>query len=358
MRALSGRTAILVVMMLASAGCRSGGSGWSWNRKKSSDELAAKADPTLPSAGATPVDYASPEFSSAAAAQGTASAFAAPAGASPEASPYANQAGYTPPASPYGAATQTPAGAAGAGPTAMQQQGSYADAYGAAAPPAAAPATAYPATAAPSAYQPGSTAATGADPHSAQDPYGTSPSQASPAADHYGAAAASSAPSPYDAPPAQPPVADPAAAYTADARYGSPAAAPTAQPEQAAAGGYGAAPTSPASADPYGAPSASPAVAEAPAAGGYQPGSTNYAPGQTGYSPPGVAPYTVPAEPNVVAQRKDPYYRPGGTSDYATGGKTPTAVADRYSNSTSAYSQPNPYMPADGSQSPSKGYTQ
>src|SRR5262249_11343996 len=65
-----------------------------------------------------------------------------------------------------------------------------------------------------------------------------------------------------------------------------------------------------ASGDPAGA-----AATEQPAGDRYQPGSTNYNPGQTGYAPPGVQPYQTPAQPNVSSgSRRDPYYRPGGTS--------------------------------------------
>lgn len=54
----------------------------------------------------------------------------------------------------------------------------------------------------------------------------------------------------------------------------------------------------------------------------YVPGDTGYRPGHTGYDPPGVAEYQVPAATNAVqaasqrAVRRDPLYRPGGTSDY------------------------------------------
>jgi hypothetical protein len=66
----------------------------------------------------------------------------------------------------------------------------------------------------------------------------------------------------------------------------------------------------------------------------------------------------MPAEPNVVANRPDPHYRPGGTGDYVSPVQPATAVADRYSNPTSAYSQESPYLKQDGSNSPSKGYVQ
>ncbi len=88
----------------------------------------------------------------------------------------------------------------------------------------------------------------------------------------------------------------------------------------------------------------------------YNPGSSEYDPGNTGYSPPGVPEYQSPAPPNAVAARKDPYYRPGGTTDYVPPGQTPTATADRYNNPAEAYSQGNPYLAPDGSNSPARGY--
>ena len=181
------------------------------------------------------------------------------------------------------------------------------------------------------------------------------PSQTAPPADHYGSAPPPTS-NPYAAPAA--PTADPAAAaYTADNRYANPYAG-AAQPEQAAADHYGAQQ----SADPYGTgnPAAPPAAppAAAPPAGGYQPGTSSYTPGDTGYSPPGVPKYEMPAQPNVIANRSDPHYRPGGTGDYLGGAPTATATADRYNNPAAAYSQGSPYMAPDGSNSPSKGYTQ
>ncbi len=60
---------------------------------------------------------------------------------------------------------------------------------------------------------------------------------------------------------------------------------------------------------------------------------------------------------NTVASapRKDPYYRPGGTSDYIPATRTPAATADRYNNPAVGYSHEDPYMPADASKSPATG---
>jgi hypothetical protein len=338
MRAMTAQTAIVLATVLALVGCRSGGSGWSWNRKNSDAPLAKSADPALPSAGAAPTtDYASSAYSSATAPQVEAgSAFAAPPAASYEGAPYpgATAAAMT----PYGAPPATTPVADPAATAAMPQQGAYSNAYGT--PPAAAPA-AYPATGA-TAYPAPQTAQASptANPYAGADAYGAAANYGTPPADQYGSAAAPPA-NPYDTGAA--PVADPAPYPSTSETY------PGAQPEQVAANQYGAQQPG---ADPYGVPDAPPAAA------GYQPGSTSYDPGNTGYSPPGVPPYEMPAQPNVVASRKAPYFRPGGTSDYVPPTQSPTAVADRYSNPAAAYSQPSPYAPSDGSQSPAQGYTQ
>jgi hypothetical protein len=125
-----------------------------------------------------------------------------------------------------------------------------------------------------------------------------------------------------------------------------------AQPEQAVADGYGA-PSQ--SGDPS-TPEASSSYAGDP----YRPGSTEYNPGQTGYSPPGVPQYQMAGQPNVVStERKDPYYRPGGTSDFSptTGAQTPTASAsapaDRYNTPPIGQDHADPYAPAGGYQATS-----
>ncbi len=136
------RFAVVVATVLAIAGCRSGSSGWTWGRKKSSTAMA-DADPTLPSTGAAPSNYATP-YTSAAAAQGT-SAFAAP-GAPPAAAPGAYD------GTPYPDQIAGAAGAPGAAGGAMAQQGPYSQSYGQ--PPAAAqPPGAYPSTSTPYASQ-------------------------------------------------------------------------------------------------------------------------------------------------------------------------------------------------------------
>jgi hypothetical protein len=335
MRAMLWPVAVVLCATLATSGCRSGGSGWSWNRK-SDALLASKNDPPLPSAAAS--GSVAPAFAATnagGAAVGGTSAFAAPG--SQEGSPYpAATAGYTPPAaSPYASHD-----ASQAAPAVAAQQGSYAATYGAAV--GATPPSAYPSTGTPDAYQPPAAATAAANPYGAPDPYAT------PAADPYGA-------------PHPPADAAPAAAYTADNRYANPYVAPPAQPEQTAADHYGAQQAG----DPYAAPAASPvAPPETTGPTHYQPGSTSYVPGDTGYNPPGVpkyespvGKYEVPQQPNVIAKRADPHYRPGGTSDYL-GGAHATATADRYNNPAAGYSAPSPYMAPDGSNSPAKGVLQ
>lgn len=51
----------------------------------------------------------------------------------------------------------------------------------------------------------------------------------------------------------------------------------------------------------------------------FRPGDTKYEPGKNGYNPPGAPAYGVPYKKNAaqgVYDRRDPFYRPGGTSDY------------------------------------------
>lgn len=341
MRAFSARFAIVVATVSAVAGCRSGGgSPWGFGRKSTDPTVTGHAEPQLPSANATSPGYGSSYTASTA--PGSTSAFSEPAGAAP----YPGQpTGYT------GMPT-TPGAMPGAAPanyaanTAVPQQGPYNENYGQ--PPAGSaqpyPTTGYPATSTPNGYQAGGQmGAAGAPPHAA-DPYVNAGPYA--AADGgYGAppadnAAPSGSPSnngPYQAD-------DPNASggyRTADSRYG--AADPyVAQPEQSAADRYGA------SSEPQ-TPNAPPASSTSREP--YRPGSTGYHPGQTGYSPPGVPTYQVPAPPNVVSTpRTDPYYRPGGTSDYAptTGAttpsaRTPSASTDRYNTPPIGYGQANPY---------------
>ncbi len=113
---------------------------------------------------------------------------------------------------------------------------------------------------------------------------------------------------------------------SSDGQYGNDRySTDSSQPEQATADRY---------ADSSAEPAVQPAAEQAGSGGDrYQP-SSSYNPGQTGYSPPGVAPYQTPAQPNTVpSPRRDPYYRPGGTSDYSTGAVVPaaaTTAAERY----------------------------
>jgi hypothetical protein len=75
------------------------------------------------------------------------------------------------------------------------------------------------------------------------------------------------------------------------------------------------------------------------ASGAYQPGNTGYNPGNTGYSPPGVEPYqTAAVDAGAASARRDPYYRPGSTSDYLPS-STSQATApsgDRYGTPATA----------------------
>jgi hypothetical protein len=93
-------------------------------------------------------------------------------------------------------------------------------------------------------------------------------------------------------------------------------------------------------ADRYANPGDGAATSDASTSTAYQPGATGYNPGQTGYAPPGVEPYQVPGQANVVQPtRRNPYYRPGGTGDYVSTGGTGTpaaSTADRYASPPSS----------------------
>jgi len=325
MPAALARTAILAMVLLVLSGCRSGAGGsgrsWGFGRKNAaqSADAAAMSAPQLPSTGATP-GVTPPNAYDASAApggyydQGTGPGFQG----AQQGAPATNAGGYVAagaaaPAA-YGAPPDGyPAGnSATAGYTAAAvapQAGPYSEAY-----PQAAPEHAAGAGAAPPAYP-----STAVNPPGAPQSYpSTQMVPGAPQVDHYGGAN---------------PAADPNAAQyqTADNRnaasYG---AAP--QAEQAAADRYSAA--------NQGAPDPQSAVDGGAAAERYQPGATNYQPGNTGYSPPGVAPYQPVAEPNVVSTpRRNPYYRPGTTSDYL-----PSSNAQ--SQPAAGGNQANPSWPA------------
>lgn len=340
MRALSPRIVIVVATVLAIAGCRTSGSGWGFGRKNTSQTMSGPSEPQLPSASATPPNYGSSDNTAAAPAGG--SPFADPAAqAAYQAAPYPGQPGgypMAPPATgaPYGG-TPAPAPTNYAAETTAPQQGPYAESYGQ---PPAGPAQAYaaggyPTTATPEAYQPSG------QPQSA--PPAADPSAGAGAYVGAGAAPAN----PYQATPPPPGSYDAgsggyqsadasssAGNQGADGRYG--AADPyAAQTEQSAADRYGAA----GQADPSATASSTPGEP-------YRPGSTGYNPGQTGYSPPGVPPYQVPAQANVVSTaRKNPYYRPGGTTDYTSSdaARTATAPTDRYGTPAIGQGHADPY---------------
>jgi hypothetical protein len=342
--------AIVAITILAISGCRSGTSYSPWNLgwgKKSSSGGAAphasEAGPQLPSANAAPPNYGSTAQQSAtpgypdtganayppasypgqpAGYNGVQSAGIANAGAA--GMPNATTPGY--PAMPNTAPASATA----------PQSGPYNESYGPGAPdhPAGAGAAGY-----------------NLPPNGQGTPY--------PPASAYGQAAPSQN-------PASPASADPYASSTpASAGVTSPA---DAYPTAPSGGAYGSAPSDPyanqspggsrpadryaaegaqpeaAAADRYAAATNEPATSAAPPADRYQPGNTGYNPGQTGYSPPGVPPYQMPTQPNVVSTpRRDPYYRPGATSDYAPGAASSmatTPAADRYGAPAATASDP------------------
>jgi hypothetical protein len=373
------RTAIVAATIMILSGCRSGtsnsGWNWGWNRKNaaSNPSLSNPPGPQLPSASATPPGYA-PGYS-ATAQQGGASGYVeqpAAAGSAYPATGYPGQpAGYNNAASapggiPNAAAPGTNYGAPQSSATPnygapannlAPQNGPYTETYGQAAGQSGTtpnaygpPSGAYPTSGAPTApYQaPGtqipaysgqttpSYPATPAYPATAVDPNAVPP-----AAGNYG----------NPAPPAGGSYGTPA-----DNRYSSDQNVPsTAPPEPAPANGYAATPSE--SATVNGAASSGP-----PAAERYQPGNTGYTPGNTGYSPPGVAPYQMPAQPNLVStgERKDPYYRPGGTSDYVPGGGTRVASSAATATAPQAdrYGAPATGAPADPYSQPPGGASQ
>jgi hypothetical protein len=93
----------------------------------------------------------------------------------------------------------------------------------------------------------------------------------------------------------------------------------------------------------------------------YKPGASDYTPGNTGYNGPRSydANPAMPAQgaPAGVEQRKDPGYRPGGTSDYLPAGRVGGAAGAGFStsmNSTPAKSSTGGVVTA-GYQQPSSG---
>ena len=338
MRATIARCAIVAATVLVLSGCRSGAnsSGWTWGRKNppAGTALDPNSGPQLPSASATPPNYA-PAYSNATTPP-VATGYPNPAGAvNPyQATPYAGQ--------PAGFNNAVPGGAT---PGVGAPAGSYAAVPGGGAPYGGAPAGSVAPQTGPYNENYGQPAATGsaygAVPDAAnayqsqtpqgayQPPYGQ-PADAgqvtqAPAADPYGTAV----------PPASSPngasQADPNAAgsyQTADNRYADRygAGAAPVQPEQTNADRYAAA--NQAAGDP--------ATPDPNASGDrYQPANTPYQPGNTGYSPPGVPPYQTPSPitPSTLP-RREPNYRPGGTSDYVPAGGTQASGStpvDRYS---------------------------
>jgi hypothetical protein len=82
--------------------------------------------------------------------------------------------------------------------------------------------------------------------------------------------------------------------------------------------------------------------------GNYQPGNTGYEPGNTGYNPPGVDRYQSAAggaTNYATTPRRDPFYRPGDTSDYRS-----TTVGSH--SAPAGGSSTDPYASPSGSASP------
>ncbi|MEX2112293.1 MAG: hypothetical protein WD845_03865 [Pirellulales bacterium] len=320
MRATLAKPAIVALAMLMVSGCRSGGgkSMWPWGKNKgydSSMEGGSMSGPQLPSSGATTDGTYSDPYN-----------YNAPAAANPydqtnlgnpPANAYPAPGGYPtgPPAGAYGApATASAAGTPGYGgdaqaaTAAAPQAGPYSQHYaqGAADPYAAtASAPAYPtgnatpyAAGSPSAgYPTVSASAAGANPGPVvENPY---------------AAGGATPPDPYaNTAPVQSAAAgaDPYASAAQPGAYGAPA-------DHGAQAGYpaGNAEVNQQPVDPYA------TAGSQGAQGAYQPGSTGYTPGNTGYTPPGVAPYQTAAidtGAGATSERRNPYYRPGSTSDY------------------------------------------
>ena len=166
----------------------------------------------------------------------------------------------------------------------------------------------------------------GANPPGAS-PYGAPGSTA--AADPYGDASRSA--NPYRNASSETATSVPAESAAGGDRYNS----TPAQPEQAAADRYGTAST--------------PEAATATGNNAYSPPAEDrYQPGNTGYAPPGVPPYSNGTTPNTVdTPRRDPYYRPGGTSDYSPAGGSPPA--------SGAPAAEDAYAPPGGYQTPATG---
>jgi len=335
MHAILGRCGIVAATIVFASGCGSS-KGWTWGRKNPPNMASmssAPPSPQLPSAGAVPANY-SPN--NVAGGPGAANPYDPAQGTGFPGQPagYNNPGGA--PAAAHPAVSNQPYSPPNVG---MPQTGPYNE--GAPGHPAAAPpAGNYAGHPAADPYSAGQAAAGG---------YGGPTENYRPpvqgAADPYAqGGAAAGAPYSQTGSPYGPGGAAPESApQVADNRYAD-RYATSGQPEQAAADRYAAAHA----ADPQG------------GAAPYQPGNTGYQPGNTGYSPPGVPPYQMPSQPNVVSPtRRDPYYRPGGTSDYMpTGGQQMPAAggapgsADRYSNPTGAGMPADPYAPPGGYQPP------
>jgi hypothetical protein len=368
------RCAIVLSTILALAGCRSGGtsfSPWPWGRKNGvgSSSGAGGPGPQLPSASTAPPAYGSTTPPA------VTPGYPDQSGAGPyQPASYPGQpAGYNNPTPTTGmpnAATSggygipNSAGAYGA-PVAAPQNGPYNENYSQA---QAAPQTAYGAPGGnPGGYQAPTTQS------NVYQPPGV-PAQSNPAqypayppggADPY----TNSAPSSGSFPPpadnnraAGPPSGNAYGNGAADSNTGSsfPTAdsrnandrysTDSAQPEQATADRYAVTTNETATQQtPGGSQNAQPTERYQPGQSAYNPGQSSYNPGQTGYSPPGVPPYQMPTQPNVIPPRRDPYYRPGGTSDYGSpGGSSASATTptDRYPASPSTSpGAVDPYAP-------------
>ena len=350
---LAPMAAIAAVLLLP--GCSSSGNRWNWQFWRRHDDMAAASSsgPQLPSAGA---NSSAPAVG---AAPGTGPNLASPYSSSGPQYPtnaYPGQStGYNDPAG-AGATAAATGGAYAAQPAAGGNAAPQAPAYAAQnGPYGGAGATGQAYAGQPAAGQPyagqsnGDQATTGASAYTAQSgPYEATPSQGGQPPAYTNTATDS-----YSTPDG--------GYRTATASSGNPyrnvsvestTATDSSQPGENR-DGTTASQTEASAADSYGA-AASEAAAGGTATAGddrYQPGNTGYQPGNTGYTPPGVAPYQMPSQPNVVSTpRRDPYYRPGGTSDYLPSSSPAANPTDRFAPSSAGAAGSDPYAPPGGYQ--------
>jgi hypothetical protein len=350
MRAKLAHSAILATAILTVAGCKSGPrwNWWSSKDKASQDALVnAPGAPQLPSAAATAGTPGTPSLTA-----GTPTTQAgltggmAPAyNASTSTSPYAEQPAAATSYGPGGyPATQTaeytnpyaaPASAApavGSAPANAVQQGPYSQTY-----PQGTQTNPYADPYASSRQMPAQDASRGAG---AAPSYGADPNYRG-GDSGYRTADVRSTPG-YDSRPAESPRYD-VTTEMSSPDYTRPSYSPEGQPAAGSPAGsrYG---------DAY-----------QPGTSDYKPGASDYTPGSTGYNGPrsyetnppagGAAP--TGAVPSGV-ERKDPGYRPAGTSDYPSSGRVGGSAGAGFSNSMGATPAKSDVVPA-GYQQPAGG---